>query len=369
MIKEIVAKIRTKGPELEEWIQGRQGVAPPPVTLSTDIRNAGFKISVVDTNIYPAGFNNLCETFSENASKAFARYFEKYHPEIKHIHIYPEAHTRNEFYQENLKALVRILSAAGFETTVGLELRRADLILMNNDLSSGYPEELKALSIPVIPSPLLGWHSRRKSIHFQIYGDLIREVAALLEIDPWLLTPLSTVESAIDLGSTTCLDRLQQSADQLLREIRIKYQQYGIRQEPYLFVKNNSGTYGLGVLPIDSGAELLQLSSRLRKKIEYAKGGRPVTELLFQEGLQTIDLYEGKPLEPVVYLVGGTPVGTFFRYHDERNERQNLNAPGMRFSCVCYHQTDHAEDLFTVCDLVARIASVAATLEMGYVPK
>ena len=329
---------------------------------------------MIDTNLFPAGFNNLCETFAANAAQAFGRFLAKNHPGVKRIHLYPEPHTRNRFYLENVRSLTSILHQAGFETSAGLKLEPADLILANNDFTGGVPEEIARSKIPVLPPPSAGWHRRRKSDHFQILGGLIQELAGLLEIDPWLLFPLWSLESAIDLESENCLKRLQRSADELLTRIAQKHREHGIHEEPFLFVKNNAGTYGLGVLPIDSGNELLSLSRRLRDKLRYSKGGRPVTELLLQEGIPTADTLDGHPIEPVVYLIGGEPVGTFFRIHGEKNARENLNAPGMRFACICYHQIEpptaslsdpNKENLFRTADLLAKVASLAAAIEIG----
>ena len=50
-----------------------------------------------------------------------------------------------------------------------------------------------------------------------------------------------------------------------------KYDEYGIEGKPVLFVKNDSGTYGLGIIEIDSGEQLLNLSNRKVNKLTYGK--------------------------------------------------------------------------------------------------
>src|SRR3972149_508102 len=98
MIKEIAQKIREKRPLLEEWADARMRTLPgaePPIYSSVDLRNAGFKIAVVDTNLFPAGCNNLCETFSESGSKAFRTFLKTWHPDVRRVLIFPEEHTRN----------------------------------------------------------------------------------------------------------------------------------------------------------------------------------------------------------------------------------------------------------------------------------
>lgn len=409
MIRDLAKKICAKKEDIDRWHQYHlDDLQGPliPVYSSVDIRNSGFKISVVDTNLFPAGFNNLCETFSEKAADAFKLFFRKYHPSVQKILIFPEEHTRNIHYWKNISALSRILKEAGFETQVGsastlfpypfhVEIDKnstvtvhrlflkdgflqtknfvPDAILINNDLSAGTPEYLKGLHQLLIPSPHLGWHRRRKSDHFIFYEQLIREMSEILEIDPWLLFPLMSVETGVDFSDTICLKHLEETANRLLSQIRQKYLQYGIPREPYLFIKNNAGTYGIGVTHIDSGKRFLELNRKTRNKLESAKGGQRVNEYILQEGIPTADFYRGKPLEPVVYLVGGEAAGTFFRIHEQKNEFENLNAPGMSFGCLCFHKMDSSkcdltydnkDDLFLVTALLGRVASLAAALEL-----
>ncbi len=411
MIQELSKRILKNQPALDRWHQAHMSQlagVPPPVYASLDLRNAGFKIAPVDTNLFPSGFNNLCETFTENGSQAFRDYFRTYYPDMQRLLIFPEEHTRNLYYWKNIASLQDMLVQAGFEVAVGsasthfdrdpfvialddnrsVTIRKIslsdrklqfenfvpDAILINNDLTSGIPEYLKGLSQVLLPSPHLGWHRRHKSDHFAHYDRLAREVSSLLDLDPWQLSTLTAVESGINLDDEICLKRLQQSADRLLGMIRQKYLQYGIRRTPYLFVKNNSGTYGLGIIHVDSGEKLLHLNRRLRNKLESSKGGRKVFEFLLQEGIPTADRYDGKPLEPVVYMAGGRTIGTFFRIHESKSDLDNLNTPGMSFHCLCAHKVDcrqhpgltykDCDQLFTVASLLGRIASLASMHEL-----
>ena len=402
MIKDLSQKIREKKPLLEEWFHSRMRGLPgaePPIYSSVDLRNAGFKMAVVDTNLFPAGFNNLCETFSENGSHAFRTFLDTWHADVRRILIFPEEHTRNLYYWQNIVALRKILISAELEVEIGSsstlfpqdpyvvpiegadpviihkvflenqKLRTSDfvpdLILLNNDLSTGTPDYLKDLQQTILPSPHLGWYRRRKSDHFRHYQRLIEDISKIIEIDPWHLSTLSAVETGIDLTDQICLKRLAEAADRLLMRIRQKYLQYGIRREPYLFIKNDAGTYGLGVTHIDSGASLLAMNRRTRNKLESSKGGRRVSEYLLQEGIPTADFYLGKPLEPIVYLVGGYPIGTFFRIHVEKNEMESLNTPGMSFACLCLHKVEEQDELYTVASFLGRVASLAAVCELA----
>ena len=49
--------------EIESWFRKQWIKYPAPFYSSIDIRNSGFKIAPVDTNLFPAGFNNLDKNF------------------------------------------------------------------------------------------------------------------------------------------------------------------------------------------------------------------------------------------------------------------------------------------------------------------
>ncbi len=422
MISEIAKKIEDRRSLLGEWIRQKRGLlggVPPPIYTSVDIRNSGHKMAVVDTNVYPAGFNNLCETFADKASLEFKEYFKAWTPSARKVLIYPEEHTRNTYYWKNIAALKRILTAAGMDVKIGSastlfpfhpypihldsentsappdlfvekidlenQILRAgafvpDVILLNNDLATGIPEYFYKIHQPVLPSPDLGWHQRKKGTHFDLYDELITELGKLLDTDPWLLKTLHSSEGGIDLTDEICLKRLQKAADGLLSNIRQKYFQYGIHREPYLFLKNSSGTYGMGLTHIQSGNEILEMGRKLRNKLASAKGGVKVSDYLLQEGVPTADFYRSKPIEPVVYLVGGQAVGTFFRIHEKKNDIESLNAPGMSFECLCLHKLDSnkksyhlcegtKEDMFTMTSLLGQVASLAVGLELKKLTK
>ena len=48
-------------PAIERWFRLEWMEHTPPFYSSVDIRNAGFKLAPVDTNLYPGGWNNLTQ--------------------------------------------------------------------------------------------------------------------------------------------------------------------------------------------------------------------------------------------------------------------------------------------------------------------
>ena len=158
-----------------------------------------------------------------------------------------------------------------------------DLILLNNDLTEG---PLPDLGVPILPSPKMGWYQRRKSAHFRAIQPLIDEISELLEIDPWLLSTQWFVSEEKCLDKDTCRILLAAEADEFLAGLQRKYDQYGISGTPTIFVKNDSGTFGLGIIEITSGEELLELSNRKLRSSHMAKGERKQRISCCKKGFQ-----------------------------------------------------------------------------------
>jgi glutamate--cysteine ligase len=303
-----------------------------PVYGSVDIRDAHWKVAVVDANQYPAGFNNLMDgDIGAHLREAIG--------DIRHVHIWPEDHNRNPAYVENINSLTSLLEAEGYAVTAGiLEVEQGtpvsvqgavpDLILLNNDLTEG---PLPELGIPVIPSPRMGWYSRRKSDHFKAVQPYIDEVAKILEIDPWLLSAHWIVSEDKCLEKETCLTLLAAEVDDFLTNIQSKYDEYGIKGQPTLFVKNDAGTYGLGILEITSGEELLNLSNRKMNRLTYGKGGTSAEDFLIQEGVPSALTWDSMVVEPVAYCANGRVGGWFYRANAKKGEMTNLNSPSSIF--------------------------------------
>src|SRR3989304_10427968 len=55
---------------IERWFRSQWQDTPAPFYCSVDLRNAGFKLAPVDTNLFPAGFNNLNPAFQSLAVQA-----------------------------------------------------------------------------------------------------------------------------------------------------------------------------------------------------------------------------------------------------------------------------------------------------------
>jgi len=112
-------RILTAQPTIEHWFRTQWQEHTPPFYTSVDLRNSGFKLAPVDTNLFPGGFNNLNPDFIPLCVHAVQSAVEKICPEARGVLLIPENHTRNQFYLQNLEQLARILRQAGLNVRIG----------------------------------------------------------------------------------------------------------------------------------------------------------------------------------------------------------------------------------------------------------
>ena len=310
------------------------------------------------------------------AAKRFEAAIKQRVENAKNILIFPEAHTRNLPYLDNLNILEYILTQAGFEVKIGalaahddqpIELMTeggeqvvqypltqedgklvttdgfaADVVILNNDCTSGVPPLLQNIAQPVMPTPCMGWFQRRKSDHFQAYQALATNFAEAFDLDPWALNAYFDCARGVNFKSRIGTDELAQKVDVMVANIQKKYDEYGISDAPYVYVKADSGTYGMGIMQVQNGSELLELNKKQRNKMHVIKEGALVHDVILQEGVPTVDTIDEKSAEPMIYMVDGVPVGGMFRVNQGRDALENLNAAGMQFEGMC--DTDEEKD-------------------------
>lgn len=407
-LRQLESRVLEKACTIESWFREQWRELPVPFYASVDLRNAGCKIAPVDTNLFPAGFNNLNPAFQPLCIQAVQQAVERYQSRIDKILLIPENHTRNLFYLENLASLYGIIEKAGFEVRIGsladeiteiteLELPSggvitlhpvqrdgnrvhcqeydADLLFLNNDLSGGTPEILKGLDQFLTPPLALGWSNRLKSIHFSQYQKVAKEFAQLIDIDPWMVDPMFRNCGAIDFMKQEGTNCLVENVETLLRGIEEKYREYDVKDTPFVMVKADAGTYGMGVLSVTSPDDVLELNRKQRNKMAKTKEGQKVSKVIIQEGVYTYETWGGDDMvaEPVVYMMDHNVVGGFYRVHSKKGASENLNAPGMHFERLAFEDCgnapqpdvdcDERENRFYTYGVVARLALVAAARE------
>lgn len=371
MVKELVKELLHKQilenkEEVCAWFKSKTARLAYPIYSSYDIRDAGYKVSNVDANIFPAGFNNICPADKESSIGLMADYIENhYGGEVQKILLVTEEHTNNPYYWDNvftIKSLIenagrqvqiaiprplteplKVQSASGKELVVDSALKEGsllrdfhpDLVISNNDFSEAYEDWAKSIDFAINPPRELGWYQRKKSRYFKFYNQLVNEFAEVAKFDPFLLRVETEEFAHFDIGSESSREELAQRVDLMLENLKTSYQSRGITQEPFVFVKNNAGTYGLAVIRVGSGAEVRQWSYKSRKKMKAAKGGREVEEVIIQEGIPSIVQADNASAEPVIYMIGSELAGGFLRTHSEKGSTDSLNSPGAVYKRLC----------------------------------
>ncbi len=362
-------KILAKKEKVTQWFSSRSERLKFPIYSSFDIRDAGFKVGPVDANIFPAGFNNICHMDREESTELAKQFIDShYGTSVRKILLLTEEHTQNPYYWDNVAVLSGILKGSGRELRLAipkpldaplkvmnasgetLEVHSAkrvaggieasgfvpDLIVSNNDFSTEYEDWATGLQAAINPPRELGWYRRRKERFFKVYNQFAAEFADLVQLDPWLLQVETEVFLNFEVDDENSREQLAVHAQNVYDRIKKNYVQRGIDRDPFLFIKNNAGTYGLGVIQVKSPAEIRAWNYKSRKKMKAAKGGREVSEVIIQEGIPTTVLgADGRTAEPVIYMIGCQLAGGFLRTHGEKDDEQSLNSPGAVFQRLC----------------------------------
>ncbi|QSI28515.1 glutamate--cysteine ligase [Variovorax sp. RKNM96] len=415
-INELEQRVLDSMPAIERWFRLEWMEHTPPFYSSVDIRNAGFKLAPVDTNLFPGGWNNLTKEMLPLAVQAAQAAIEKICPEARNLLVIPENHSKNTFYLANIAQLVRIFHMAGLNVRIGsvdpaikspkkIELpngetvtlepvvrgkRRLGLknfdpctILLNNELSAGTPGILEDLHEQYLLPPLhAGWSVRRKSNHLHSYEELSKRLGKLLGIDPWLINPIYARAEGVDIAEGRGIDVLTSHVDAVLTKVRRKYKEYGINEKPFVVVKGgHSGSGSPGVVTVRDAKEVEALIGKSRTSTSSAtktSAGRDLrepTELIVQEGVLTNERVHNGVAEPVVYMMDRYVVGGFYRVHAAQAADENLKLPDASFVPLAFSESTHmpqpgakpgasAPNRFYMYGVVGRLAMVAASYEM-----
>jgi len=408
-LKHLQDHLLTHGAKIERWLRIQWQETPAPFYASVDLRHAGFKLAPVDTNLFPAGFNNLDPETMPLCVQAVQSAIERFNVAASGILLIPENHTRNLHYLESVANLFDLLQKAGYEVRIGsilpdlqepqaltlpskrsllLEpiIRREHcvsvkdfvpcLVLLNNDLSLGRPPILEDIHQEIIPPLHVGWSSRLKSTYFTHYSQVAQEFSKQIGIDGWLIDPLFRNCGEINLMKKEGYECLADNVNILLNAIRSKYTEYDVPHPPFVIVKADAGSYGMGVMTISSADEIFALNRKQRTRMSKTKEGKSIRKIILQEGVYTFETWgtHKAVAEPVVYMIDHFVVGGFYRVHTKRGVNENLNAPGMHFEPLAFVNSCITPDLcqdpvaipnrFYAYGVIARLALLAAAREI-----
>jgi glutamate--cysteine ligase len=159
--------------------------------------------------------------------------------------------------------------------------------------------------------------------------------------DPWYFSARSVTVKDVDFESDAGLKVIADRVSEMLATLKSDYAARGIQETPHVFVKNDAGTYGMGVFSVRSPDEILEASRKLRQKMRKGKESVPISQIIIQEAVPTALTYRvnaDDPAttvagEPALYLINGIPIGGFIRLHESLGENarwENLNQPGSK---------------------------------------
>jgi glutamate--cysteine ligase len=406
-INELEQRVLDSMPAIERWFRLEWMEHTPAFYCSVDVRNAGFKLAPVDTDLYPRGWHNLTPSMLPLAVQAAMAAIEKICPEARNLLIIPENDLRNTFYLSNLAQLRRVFHMAGLNVRIGSispELKKATTlhlpdgealtvepvirargrlgvkdfdpctILLNNDLVAGVPGILEDVNEQYLLPPLhASWSTRRRSTHFKTYEEVAKRFGKLIGVDAWLINPMYDRCGGIDLDTDDGLEALQARVDGLLAKVKKKYKEYGIKEKPFVVVKADNLGGNAGLMSVRDAKDVTALAKKAR-----AVAGNPfqgVQELILQEGVLTLERMNDAVAEPVVYMMDRYVVGGFYRIHAERGIDEDLNAPGSSFVPLAFDQSTHLPQLgmrpgasapnrFYMYGVIGRLAMLAASYEL-----
>jgi glutamate--cysteine ligase len=408
-INELEQRVLDSMPAIERWFRLEWMEHTPPFYSSIDIRNAGFKLSPVDTNLFPGGWNNLTPEMLPLAVQAAMAAIEKICPEARNLLVIPENGKHSPFYMENLLQLQRIFNMAGLNVRLGsidpavkktttVELRNGETmtlepvirgkrrlglkdfdpctILLNNDLSAGVPGILEEIFEQYLLPPLhAGWPTRRKSAHFKAYEEVAKRLGKLMGVDPWLINPLFDKCEQVDLSQDKGLECLRSQVDVVLARVRRKYKEYGIKEKPFVVVKADHGTHELGIVTVRDANDMQALCDRIRTLTDDRAKPLHAHDFMVQEGVLTQERVNDAVAEPVIYTMDRYVVGGFYRVHAGRGVDESLNAPGSGYVPLAFeHSTQLPQpgvkpgasvpNRFYMYGVVGRLAMLASSYEL-----
>lgn len=370
---------------VDNWFKEKFNNLQLPFYSSIDLRNSDYKTAPVDANLFPGGFNN----FSEDSLKFGSKLVKDYFSNKKHnkVLIIPENYTRNKMYIENVFAIQKIFNLAGFDAKIGLfstELINLidsyeivvkensiiktksgfvpDVIILNRDMTSHIPDILKSVKQDIIPNPLCGWYNRQKSRYFEIYEEVASEFCKEFAIDPWLILALTTKCNDVNFYDDSSLEKIAVEVDKLLYLIKKKYEEYKIKMQPYVFIKANNGTYGMGIITVTSGKEILNLNKKKRNKMKKIKDGIEINSVIIQEGVSTTDTFNNNTAEPLIYYIGKTPACYLYRYNQRKDQYSSLNSIDCKFHDV---SKVTGKETLSLWSTVSNLAVLALAIEIS----
>lgn len=366
-----------------------------PFYNSVDIRESKYKYAPVDNNIYPAGFNNLCLLDLEESSYQIKSFKDQKKLSQKNWGILIESNTKNTFYLDNLFFLKKAIIESGIESVnffsldknifpegknhislesfskfeiniyfakyenglFSIDSNNIETVILNNDQSKKIEIDWDLSQAPIFPSPKLGWYNRQKISHFEKYYAVVEKFCKQFDISPNLLCAKFKSLHGVDFSTKESFEALAEEVGKLKADLKSNQK---------IFLKASKGTYGMGIQVVEKPEDVLKMNRKVRNKMDIGKNKIKFSDVLIQEGVDTVLTYDSMPAEVTIYLINGKSVGGFMRANSEKDHQSNLNSRGMVFKKFCISEIRQNQDYKikeAVYSVIARLSSIAAGLE------
>jgi glutamate--cysteine ligase len=411
-INELEQRILDGMPAIERWFRLEWMEHTPPFYGAVNVRNAGYKLAPIYSDLFPSGWNHLSEEVLPLAVQAGTAAIEKICPEAKNLLIVPsnqatEDAWRKSSYLSNLLQLKRVFQLAGLNVRFGSinpqltqaqtlvlpdgqsitlepaarDPRRLGLanfdpctILLNQSLDTGVPGILEELHEQNLLPPLHAADASRLNSRFlSAYDEIAKRFAKLIGIDPWLINPLYELLPTLTASNAANVELLGEKVDALLGKIRRKYKDYGIHEQAVVEIKCNSRRGKGGVLAISQSAGLGALLAKVEAEhgddIDLSAG------LVLQEAVMTQERVNDRLAQPVVYTMDRYVVGGFYKVQAQADASATCQVDAPLFLPLAFERSSHLPDpeykpgasvpnRFYMYGVVARLAMLAVSYEL-----
>jgi len=408
-VSELEQRFLDSMPAIERWFRLEWMEHTPLVYSSVTLRNSGFKLAPVSTNLYPSEWSQLAPEMSPLAVQAAMTAIQKICPEAKNLLIIVANKIADSNYLDSLSQLQQLFQRAGLHVRIGsidgqlkeknnltvssgeslliepvirekgrIGLKDFDpcTILLNNNLIAGIPGILEDLHQQYLLPPLHGASNfRRKSNYSNCYEMVTKRMGKVLAVDPWLFTPMHETCGKLFMQEPNDMLYLKEKVNALLAKIKRKYKEYGIKEKPFVVVKADNSS-ACSSMAIVRDANDLQTFYFGFKEAELSGADiHPAVEILVQEGILTKEQISDSVAEPVVYMMDRYVVGGFYRIHPSMGIDDDLKAPGSSYIPISSEkESEMAQkevefgarrpNRFYMYGVVARLAMLASSYEL-----
>ncbi len=361
MYEPVISSIKKNSYEISGWFEKHLKRIPVPFLACVVIKDSGFKITVTGVNFFPLGLNHVAKADLRNAPQLIKKYFKKYHSDIeklKKILVLATTRHPNPFYYEHLFTVVQILKKSHLKVELGtlepldapskiktpskktlkifpvtIEMDRIrvgkfdpDFVLLTDPFTPELTLKLTNLRQPMNPPHKLLSFMHKRSEVLNIFNTLAKDFSDLIGIDPWLISTQFHVDTHVNFEEKSGVEKIANSTHLLLQNLEQKYREYKINQRPSVQIVNNMGTYGMGMLSIQSTKELSDLYFKKKAKKLNGKSQSVINEVLIQEAVPARPLFNRFVGETVIYLLGNEIVGGYIRNYTDKTAKNILSS-------------------------------------------